>query len=760
LLAGGGPAKGNDVTDDERLLAESRDVYLQEAQDMLRQFEQSLLALEEQPSDVETLNAAFRAAHTIKGSSGLFGYHAIVHFTHGVEAVMDAMRDGEIEASEAVIALLLRAGDQIGSMLDEIAGGAGDATAADAALTAEICAMVADRAGPIQAAAGPAAAARPGAAEGATATEGVWHISLRFGPDALRNGFDPLSFLRYLPRVGEVQGIATLLDRVGPLEELDAESCFLGFEVRLCTPADRATIESVFEFAMGDCTLHLIPPGARVDEYLSLLQADPAAGEENRRLGEVLVAVGALTPGEVERLLERQRTMRERGESAPPIGELAQQEAKAAPEVVQAAVERQTKVRDKRADDARYIRVPADKLDHLIDLIGELVIAASGARMIAAQEGSARFAEAAEQIDTLVEAARDGALQLRMVQIGETFARFHRVVRDNAKKLGKEIELVITGGDTELDKSMVEMIADPLMHLVRNSIDHGLETPLERDAANKGPRGRLALNAYHDSGSIVIEVSDDGHGLDRQRILAKAIERGLVAPGEILSDEATDQLIFAPGFSTAAAVTDISGRGVGMDVVKRNIEALRGTVQLASTPGRGTTTQIRLPLTLAIIDGFLVGIGAVHYIIPLEAMVECVEPPRDRNVGRDAKTGYVDLRGEVLPFLDLRAFFGAGAPAPGVRQSTVVVRYGPAKVGLIVDRLLGEYQTVIKPLGKLLSGLRGIAGSTILGSGDVALILDVPALVAGATRPFGALPRHADAGPAKAAAPDCQANAT
>ena len=741
------------MTDDERLLAESRNVYLQEAQDMLRQFEQSLLLLEEQPSDAETLNAAFRAAHTIKGSSGLFGYHAIVHFTHGVEAVMDAMRDGEIEASESVIALLLRAGDQIGSMLDEISGGASDATAADPALTAEIRAMAADRAGPAPGAGAAAAvAAAVTSAEDGPSGDGIWHISLRFGPDALRNGFDPLSFLRYLPRVGEVRGIATLLDRIAPLEQLDPESCFLGFEVRLCTPADRATIEGVFEFALGDCTLHLIAPGARVEEYLELLQADPQAGEENRRLGEVLVAVGALTPGEVDRLIERQQAMRERGETAPPIGELARQEVKAEPAVVQAAVERQTKVRDKRADDARYIRVPADKLDHLIDLIGELVIAASGARLIAGQEGSSRFAEAAEQIDTLVEAARDGALQLRMVQIGETFARFSRVVRDNAKKLGKEIELVITGGDTELDKSMVEMIADPLMHLVRNSIDHGLETPLERDGANKEPRGRLALNAYHDSGSIVIEVSDDGRGLDRKRILAKAIERGLVEPGESLSDAEIDQLIFAPGFSTAAAVTDISGRGVGMDVVKRNIEALRGTVQLASTPGRGTTTQIRLPLTLAIIDGFLVGIGAVHYIIPLEAMVECVEPPRDRSVGRDAKTGYVDLRGEVLPFLDLRAFFGAGAPAPGVRQSTVVVRYGPSKIGLIVDRLLGEYQTVIKPLGKLFSSLRGIAGSTILGSGDVALILDVPALVASATRSGGHAHRHSDPSAAAPAA--------
>jgi two-component system chemotaxis sensor kinase CheA len=719
------------VTDDERLLAESRSVYLQESQDMLRQFEESLLALEQNPADAETLNAAFRAAHTIKGSSGLFGYQAIVHFTHGVEAVMDAMRDGEVEVSEAAIALLLRGADQIGAMLDEISGGAADATEADAALTAQIRAMAAERAGAGEAAT-PAAPATPAVPESG-AGEGVWHVSLRFGADAMRNGFDPLSFLRYLPRVGQVLGIATLLERIGPLEALDPEACYLGFELRLATTADRATIEGVFEFALGDCTLHLIPPGGHVEEYVALLRDDPQAGDENRRLGEVLVAVGALTAGEVERLIEQQQALRERGAAVPRLGELARESGQAAPEVVEAAVERQAKAREKRADDARYIRVPADKLDHLVDLIGELVIAASGARLIAAQEGSARFAEAAERIDGLVESARDGALQLRMVPIGETFARFHRVVRDNAKKLGKEIDLVVTGGDTELDKSMVERIADPLMHLVRNSIDHGLETPLERDAANKPARGRLNLNAYHDSGSIVIEVSDDGRGLDRRRILAKAVDRGLVAEGEVLTEAQIDRLIFAPGFSTADQVTDISGRGVGMDVVLRNIESLRGTVQLHSTPLQGTNTQIRLPLTLAIIDGFLISVGSVHYIVPLECMVECVEPPRERKVGRDRKTGYVDLRGEVLPYLDLRAFFGEPAPVDGLRQSTVVVRYGNAKIGLIVDRLLGEYQTVIKPLGRIFDSLKGLAGSTILGSGDVALILDIPALVASAT---------------------------
>lgn len=724
------------MSGDERLLEEARDDYMQETRQMLHQFEQALLELEKQPADIETLNAAFRAAHTIKGSSGLFGYRSIVEFTHAVEAVLDAMRDGKIEVSEAAIATLLRARDEVESMLAEISAGAPDATAAESGLVADILRLRSASAKGDTANEPDTELIAVGSSDPAQRIRGIWHISLRFGSEALRNGFDPLPFIRYLERIGEVCGIATLVDRVPPLEKIDPEGCYLGFEIRLDTDADRSTIEGVFELVLGYCTLHLMPPGSKVEEYVRLLEdgPDPPAGEHNARLGEVLVSVGALTHNEVERLLARQDELRREGKAAPTFGELATTEAKTAPEIVQAAVERQERARStQRTDETRFIRVPADKLDRLIDLIGELVIAGSGARLIASQAGSPRFLEAAQRIGTLVEAARDGALQLRMVQIGETFGRFHRVVRDQAKALGKEIDLVITGGDTELDKSMVEMIADPLMHLVRNSIDHGLETPLERDAAGKPARGKLALNAFHDSGSIVIEVSDDGRGLDRPRILAKAIERGLVKPGETLADEALDRLIFAPGFSTASVVTDISGRGVGMDVVKRNIEALRGTLQLASTPGKGTTTQIRLPLTLAIIDGFLVGVGDANYIVPLESVVECIEPPANRNVGRDSKTGYIDLRGEVLPYLDLRTLLGPANAKSTARQSTVVVRYGPAKVGLIVDRLLGEYQTVIKPLGSLFSSLRGIAGSTILGSGDVALILDVPALVAHAT---------------------------
>jgi two-component system chemotaxis sensor kinase CheA len=320
-----------------------------------------------------------------------------------------------------------------------------------------------------------------------------------------------------------------------------------------------------------------------------------------------------------------------------------------------------------------------------------------------------------------VEEVRDSALQLRMVKIGGTFSRFQRVVHDVARELGKDIQLVVSGEDTELDKTVVEKIADPLTHMVRNAMDHGIEPAEVRAACGKPAKGTVRLNAWHDSGSIVIEVSDDGGGLKRDRILAKAIERGLVEPGRNLTDREILNLVFEPGFSTADAITNLSGRGVGMDVVKRNITALRGSVDIASEEGVGTTVTVRLPLTLAIIDGFLVGLGKSVFVIPLDMIEECIE--FSATPGRD----YTNLRGQVLPFVRLRDVFAVDG-APARRESIVVVRYGSRRAGIVVDTLLGEFQTVIKPLGKMFNQVKCISGSSILGNGEVALILDVAAL--------------------------------
>jgi len=402
------------------------------------------------------------------------------------------------------------------------------------------------------------------------------------------------------------------------------------------------------------------------------------------------------------------------------------------PEVVEAALTKQKLIKDIGATESRSIRVDADKLDQLINLVGELIIAGASVNLIARRSHISELEESTSKLSMLVEEVRDSALQLRMVRIGATFGRFQRVVHDVSRELGKDITLIIDGEETELDKTVVEKIGDPLMHLVRNSMDHGIESAELRAARGKPAQGTLKLNAFHDSGSIVITVQDDGGGLNRERILAKALERGLVEAGQHLSDADIYALIFEPGFSTAEKVTNLSGRGVGLDVVKRNITALRGTVSLTSEDGVGTTVTVRLPLTLAIIDGFLVEVGKSVFAIPLDMIEECVAYTAE--AGHD----YTSLRGQVLPFIRLRELFGiAGTPVKG--ENIVVLKYAGQKAGLVVDTLLGEFQTVIKPLGHIFNQVTCISGSTILGSGDVALILDVPALVRQATHGMAAV---------------------
>ncbi len=711
--------------DDEEILAVARAGFLDEASDMLRQFEQSLLVMEENPRDEENLNAAFRAAHTIKGTAGLFGFDAVVHFTHEAETLLEHLRSGTLVVDEHLTQLLLRSRDQMEALLDEVRTGANDPSVAQTSETLGAELRAATRTPAAGASAATATSApEPAATSAAASAAGAWHISLRFGGDALRNGLDPLAFIRYLATLGEVSAIHTLSEAVPALDALDPEHCHLGFEIRFDSAASQAEIEQVFEFCADDCDIAVLPPDAPLERRLALLQrraaedasATPSLAGLWSGMGWSMEPEAAPEP----ELLPEDPTP---AAAAPAVA--------AAPPAAKAGAAAAPAQR-RNNDDTRFIRVRADKLDQLIDLIGELVIASSGAQLVAQTEASPAFLEAAQRIEGLVEEARDGALGLRMVPVGDTFSRFNRVVRDLGKQLGKEVDLVITGGDTELDKSMVEVIADPLMHLVRNSMDHGLETPEGRLAAGKPATGRLALNAYHEAGAIVIEVGDDGRGLPRDKILAKAVERELIQPHGDLSDDEVYQLIFLPGFSTAEQVTNVSGRGVGMDVVKRNIESLRGHIRVYSEPGRGATMQIRLPLTLAMIDGFLTQVGGVCYVLPLDIVSECIDLPPECLGQPDAVSGYFDLRGEVLPWLDVGRFYRHGPAPRDARRSLIVVRDGLRRVGLIVDRLMGEHQTVLKPLSGIFRHLRAVAGSTILGSGEVALVLDVPALVASA----------------------------
>ncbi|MDT8905975.1 chemotaxis protein CheA [Pseudomonas prosekii] len=679
-------------------LDQAQQTFIVEAREQLQAMEESLLQLENDPGDDDAIGAIFRAAHTIKGSAGLFGLEPIVSFTHIVEDVLDRLRNGSVEVDTGLIAVLLKSSDHMLELINVVANQGGTLAPQALKREMELCQVLQEYQAPA-----PADTSRP---EARTATDEpsetrLWHISLRFGQDVFRNGMDPLSFLRYLQTLGEIVHIDTLTDTLPAADSWDAESCYLGFDIEFRSAASHGAINEVFDFVREDCLIEIVAldddqrPDTQAPTNTDLVASTPAQGAESTGL----VASGDLLP-------DQRKTPR-----VP----------------TQAVAERQSVASDSKARDGTYVRVNADKLDELINLVGELVIASAGASLLARTCHNDSLQESTSTVSGLVEEILDGALRLRMIPIGETFNRFRRVVRDVSQELGKDIDLIISGAETELDKTVVEKIGDPLMHLLRNAMDHGIETAEARLAAGKPAKGHLHLNAYHDSGSIVLEIADDGAGLNRNRILEKAQERGLVAPGASPTDQEIYNLIFEPGFSTAQSVTNLSGRGVGMDVVKRNITLLRGTVDLDSQPGQGTVVRIRLPLTLAIINGFLVGIGQSTYVIPLDMVQECIELSEEDGVA-SREQGYLDLRGEVLPLVYLRDHFNHEGPAAR-RQNVVVVRYADLKAGLVVDDLLGEFQTVIKPLGKLFGALRGISGSTILGSGAVALIVDVPALL-------------------------------
>ncbi|MXV08869.1 MULTISPECIES: chemotaxis protein CheA [unclassified Xanthomonas] len=677
--------------------------FIAESRDLLEDMERNLLEAERGEAGPDAVNAIFRGAHTIKGSGGLFDLAQLVGFTHVVESVLDLVREHAVALDSDLIQLMLACCDHIRALVEAAAGAEAD----EATLAAEGAPLLERLQTYLQPAAAPAAttgaATATPAVPAAPAHTGYWRISLQLFADALRFGNSPLHLIRCLRSLGTLEAVRTHHERVPALPELDPEACYLGFDILLRSDAQQAAIEDIFEFVRDDCDLQVLavePNGDAANLDLPLLvaeagsqaSADDFAGFESASaLVEAPVAAAAAMAG------------------AP---------AAAAPTAASAGTAKAAGARGEGGS----IRVDADKLDRMIDLVGELIIAVASTGANAQRTGDAQLLESTSILAGLVEEVRESALQLRMVKIGGTFSRFHRVVHDVARELGKDIVLVVNGEDTELDKSVVEKIADPLTHLVRNAMDHGIEPAEVRQARGKPVRGTVRLNAFHDSGSIVIQISDDGGGLNRDRILAKALERGLIEPGRLLSDREVFALIFEPGFSTAEKVTNLSGRGVGMDVVKRNIAALRGSVDISSQQDVGTTISVRLPLTLAIINGFQVGVGKSVFVVPLDVVEECVE------FAPNYQSEYIDLRGNVLPYVRLRSLF-AIAGAPPARESIVVIRQGAQRFGLVVDTLLGEWQTVIKPLSKVFAQVKGISGSSILGSGGVALILDVPSLL-------------------------------
>ena len=710
-------------------MSSPEETFLLECGELLTAMEAALLQMEDDPSDPDSIGAIFRAAHTIKGTGGVFGYDDVESFTHVVENVLDKVRDNEITVDSNLIAILLSCRDHMEMLVTK--------AVADEAINEDDKNIDVSLRTNLNQYLGNAEAIEENTEiaeqddhlevenKNSMVISDNWHISLRFSEEVLQNGMDPLSFMRYLQKIGEIVHVTTLHDDFPSLEDFDPELCYLGFEITFSSEADKDEIEQVFEFVRDMCTLHILPPRAQIGRYAEVIQALP---EEDMRIGEILIACGALTQRELDDALNYQKiSAEEKQENALPIGEVLVETKVVHEEIVNVALNKQSKGQISKSAAQTVLRVDADKLDSLINLVGELVISGATAKMLSNSSGDELLIESISSMSRLVEEIRDNALNLRMVQIGETFNRFKRVVRDVSKELGKNIQLNINGADAELDKTVVEKIGDPLMHLIRNSMDHGIESAAERIAAGKDEQGNVWLNAYHDSGNIVIEVADDGRGLNRDRIMAKAHEKGLITDGQTLTDHEAYRLIFEAGFSTAEQVTNLSGRGVGMDVVRRNIEALRGLVDVDKNEYGGTTVSIRLPLTLAIIDGFLVRVGDSSYVIPLDMVNECIELDKSEQEN-DGMNGYINLRNEVLPYLRLRDYFDEPCTQKS-NESIVVVKYGTNKAGFVVDELLGELQTVIKPMGKILQNVKGISGATILGSGNVAIILDVPNLV-------------------------------
>ncbi len=708
---------------DRDFIAAAMPAFISEAVEQTEAIETLLLELEEEPDNRELLDSLFRCAHTVKGSAGIFGLNKVVEFTHHVETLLDQMREGTIALGPELSTLLLECNDQIKFLVATAADDDAD-TPEQKDLRADLVIQLrAITEGSAVPAAPVAASAQPGQAA-APAGLNRWTISARFGPETFRNGMDPLSIARYLGGLGTVQSMRCGTESVPSLVNINPETCYLSFGMELQSACTREEVEGAFSFVIEDCELDVIAPETPGQKLVRQIEELP----ETPRLGDMLVSVGAISQDKLAQVLGTQKHNPGMPSVAThKLGGLLETQAGIAPEVVEAALGKQQKIRENAPSEDRYIRVQADRLDAVINLLGELVIAGAGATLLARETRQAELVEANLHMNSLIEEIRNGTLGLRMVPVGETFSRFRRVVRDTASSLGKEVNFEIVGGDAELDKSMVEKIADPLMHLVRNSLDHGLEPPQERLSAGKPASGKLVLSAQHETGCILIRIEDDGRGINRERVLQRAWNRGLVEQGVVPSDDAINMLIFEPGFSTAEQVTNLSGRGVGMDVVRRNIEALRGTLKLTSNPGRGLQVDIRLPLTLAIIDGFMVGVGKSKFVLPLESVIEVIEAaPHETRMDASGRH-CLELRGQVLPVVRLRSLYSVESNLPE-RVSVVVVNSTRGKYGIEVEVLLGQQQTVIKPLGRLFKTLRGISGSSILGSGEVALILDVNSL--------------------------------
>jgi len=717
--------------------AQFQDAFFDEAAEHLAVVEEGSLELEQHPEDRDLLNKIFRSAHSIKGGSGMFSFTAVAQFTHKMETLLDLLRSGQKAVSPEIADLLLKSTDCLKTLIEAAKTGSAVDEATVQRLTDELAST--SGAGPQQpkASTGTATPSQTQERQGELAYAIEWTP-----PDWLfQRGLDPLQVLRELRSLGKLTEVVIDMSRLPDLAEVDPEKCYLSWNMRLTTSKDRKVIEAVFEFVREESTLSIETvsgkeSGGKGDNVstsgASIATPHPAPltpdgnGEKPKPLGEILVEGGVVSRETLNQALAQQKR----------VGEILVEQKAVTPQQLEQALQKQ-KQQDSsttaKKTDTASIRVDTAKIDKLINLVGELVITQSmlsdlGSRFEMRQLPV--LLERVAQLERNTREIQERVMGIRMLPIGTAFSRFPRLVRDLSAKAGKKIQLVLSGEETELDKTVIESIGDPLTHLVRNSADHGLEGPEERLDNNKPELGTIRLNAFHEGGSICITVEDDGRGLSRDKILAKAVKQGLIGENDKLTDDQIWPLIFKPGFSTAEKVTDVSGRGVGMDVVKRNIESLGGTVTIKTEQGKGTTFTLKLPLTLAIIEGMTVRIGQETYIVPLLSILESIQPKEGVVKTVVGKGELINVRGTYLPVIRLYEVF-ALRPEHTLPTKAIllILETEGERVAVMVDEILGQQQVVIKSMEQNFRKVEGIAGATILSDGTVGFILDVRGLL-------------------------------
>jgi two-component system chemotaxis sensor kinase CheA len=682
------------------------ETFHSETQELLTELESALLELEDNPEDQELIDRVFRALHTIKGNGGMFGFEGISRFTHDMESVYDLVRGGSLKISKQIIDLTLAARDVIAEMIKDPEGEDPVVKHTADEILRAFEQYLPDKANKEMKAAAFLVNGAP------DLDYKTYRIRFTPDPDIFLTGTNPLLLLKELNSLGKATIIPNL-NRLPGLDKLDPENCFFSWNIILTADAGIDAIKDVFIFVEDRCTLTI----DIIDEEGALEEED-----EHLRLGDILTERGDISRSELEEVLGKKY----------PLGRKLVDMNLVDSEAVESALFEQQVIKDvktkrRAVDAAASVRVASEKLDVLVNLVGEMVTMQARLSSTAAQLENAELTAISEMIELLTSDLRDNTFSIRMIPIGSTFSSFRRTLRDLASNVGREVELVAQGGDTELDKTVIEKLRDPLVHLIRNAVDHGIESPQVRESAGKPRAGTIILSASQSGADVLIRVADDGAGMDEETIRAKAVSKGLLSPDSQISRPELLTLVFEPGFSTADEVTSVSGRGVGMDVVKRHVESLRGTIEIDSHPGVGTDIHIRLPLTLAIIEGLQVDIANDKFIFPLSLVEECIELKREDAESVDGRR-LANVRGELIPYIRLRDWFSVKEERHDIEQIVITNENG-LRIGFVVDYVVGEHQTVIKSLGRVYRKVDGISGATILGDGTVALILDLPAII-------------------------------